>query len=570
MFRPVVFLHCLGKALCRKGLRALVGAVPFGDQLYEIAEATWEELRQRREEETLAALAETAALSPVDAAAAAGDVVRQVAADQPEQVQQNLRDYLAQVPVAVRQPLRRPADPSGKTVPNTLTLRRAEDLLPFLPVCLPRFHSGDTVPGRGDWKLVELLGVGGFAEVWKGINAHTGETAAFKFCVAHEAATALRQSAETLRNEAKLLARLRSEGKDRGFVRLMDTNLDGDTPFLVYEYVAGGNLSGLIRDWQARGGADPEEATAKLCAIAEIVAVAHSLHPPIVHRDLKPANILVERGSDGQPDLKVADFGIGGMAASRDIARTRGGAYSQVMTEASAWRGAYSLLYASPQQMRGGKADPRDDVHALGVIWWQMLTGDLNASRPSGSGWKKRLEERGMSRERIELLERCIEEETTDRLPDAGALAAALRPRPEAVASDTSARQVNGDSRRGVGTRPLVLPGIVGVIHLGICILIGLLLLKARNVGSNYVADWMSLFLFVNLVLHILAAVGSLSRQRWGASISLVAMGFWGLPLYVPIMLYSDDAMVKMVALLAFQFLVALPSLLFFRYRKLL
>jgi serine/threonine protein kinase len=437
MFRLVAFLHCLGKALCKKGLRALAGVVPLGDSLYDIAEATLEDLRRQREDEARAALAEAAAASPAEAARAADDVVRQVAADQPEQVRRTLREYLAQVPATVRQSLRRAADPSGRTVPDTLALRRAEDLLPFLPVRLPRFRCGEAVPGQPDWRLVELLGVGGFGEVWRGVNDHLGETATFKFCLDAEAAGALR-------NEAQLLRRIRDEGQHPGIVRLLDTNLGAEPPFLKYEYIADGDLSALIRQWHERpGGPSPANVEAVVRGLAGIVGFAHRLSPPVVHRDLKPANVLIAFGPDGRPRLKVTDFGIGGVAAGREIARTRGGTYSRSMTGASTWRGAYSLLYASPQQMRGGKADPRDDVHALGVIWYQMLTGDLGAGRPGGRGWKTRLQQRGVQPDRIDLLERCLEEDEQDRPRTAQEVADALRgflPRAEPAATAAAVR----------------------------------------------------------------------------------------------------------------------------------
>jgi WD40 repeat protein len=304
-------------------------------------------------------------------------------------------------------------------VPATLSLRRGADLLPFLPARLPRFHAGDAVPGQPDWALVELLGVGGFGEVWKGVNENSAATAAFKFCLDE-------QTQAALRTEADLLRRLCRDGQPPGFVRLLDTSLKSDPPFLKYEYVDGGDLSGLIRDWHESGGANAERATQVLRQVAEVVAYAHRLNPPIVHRDLKPANILLERdGPGGDVVCRVADLGIGGVAAERVIARTRTNR-SLPLEAPTACRGAYSPLYASPQQIKGELPDPRDDVHALGVIWWQMLTGDLATGRPAGGAWKKRLEQKGLSRARIDLLERCIEEEAEDRPPDAAALATAL------------------------------------------------------------------------------------------------------------------------------------------------
>jgi formylglycine-generating enzyme required for sulfatase activity len=89
--------------------------------------------------------------------------------------------------------------------------------------------------------------------------------------------------------------------------------------------------------------------------------------------------------------------------------------------------GGFTALYASPEQIRGEPADPRDDVHALGVIWLQMLTGNLGKGRPSGSGWKTPLRTRGMSEAMLELLEQCMDDDPAMRPANAGELHAALR-----------------------------------------------------------------------------------------------------------------------------------------------
>src|SRR5262249_58043838 len=79
-------------------------------------------------------------------------------------------------------------------------------------------------------------------------------------------------------------------------------------------------------------------------------------------------------------------------------------------------RGACTPLYASPQQLRGMPADPRDDIHALGVIWYQLLTGELGSGAPSGRLWASRLLERGLSDPAVDLLAACVEPRADDRL----------------------------------------------------------------------------------------------------------------------------------------------------------
>lgn len=89
-------------------------------------------------------------------------------------------------------------------------------------------------------------------------------------------------------------------------------------------------------------------------------------------------------------------------------------------------RGSCTANYASPEQINGGDPDPRDDVHALGVIWYQMLLGDLTRRAPSASGWKRKLTEgRGVPSAMIDLLESCFEE-AAERPDHAGILAERL------------------------------------------------------------------------------------------------------------------------------------------------
>ena len=129
-----------------------------------------------------------------------------------------------------------------------------------------------------------------------------------------------------LRNEVELLDRLMGTGLHPGIVRLLDTHLGAEPYCLIYEYVEGGDLTGLIQAWHRSGqGPTPSQAAELVRQLAEIIGTAHRLDPPIVHRDLKPANILVERAADASPRFKITDFGIGGLAARQVVQLSQAG-----------------------------------------------------------------------------------------------------------------------------------------------------------------------------------------------------------------------------------------------------
>jgi hypothetical protein len=121
----------------------------------------------------------------------------------------------------------------------------------------------------------------------------------------------------------------------------------------------------------------------------------------------------------------VTDFGIGGIAAAHALHSVSQGATGHNETLATALRGAHTPLYAPPQQVRGDAPDPRDDVHALGVVWFQMLTGDLSSGTPAD--WMPVLEEIGLEKELIVLLGSCVSSRAERRPADAAELAERLK-----------------------------------------------------------------------------------------------------------------------------------------------
>jgi serine/threonine protein kinase len=405
-----------------KGVLNAVGGGVGGDLLFEVvpdvAADVWNWWSSERDAgQRRADLAAVAAATPAEVRANVSIIVQEIALELNTDTKQILDIYLSLIPAQVRKSLRRPADPAGTTVAPELCPARADDLVTILPARLPRFKVGDRPLPSVDWQLDELLGIGGFGEVWRARNPLLSSVppVALKFCLDPAAA-------QYLRNEAAVLDRVMRQGRHPGIIALQHTYLSAETPCLEYELVAGGDLAGLIHEWHR---STPKPASVDISRtfreLAEVVAFAHVQGPPIVHRDLKPANVLRQLGTNGAVQLKVADFGIGGVATRQAIMQqTRG--TSRGMFLVSALRGSCTPLYASPQQLRGEAPDPRDDVYALGVIWYQMLTGDLTSGRPGGTRWHRRLSEQGMPAEMVEVLGECFEDSPDDRIADAGVL----------------------------------------------------------------------------------------------------------------------------------------------------
>ena len=413
------FLHimrCVGRAVVKNGAGALANLVPFGNALFEIAKDALEEYRKGASNSEAALRAELQAVaqaSPAEVRQVAEEVASSEARGLPEQVRQTLVSTLSRMQDSTRRSLRRPDDPSGKTVPSSLSLKSPADLLQFLPARPPRFKPGDRpLPGVG-WELEKLLGVGGFGEVWKARNARlTNITAALKFCLDPEAGAALL-------NEGANLNHVLKAGHQAGIVQLKNAYLETEPYCLEYEFIEGDDLAGAIHKSQAaRGPLPPETATRIIHRLARTVGHVHRLSPPLVHRDLKPANVLVQ-SREGKSEFLITDFGIGGVAASQALEQTRQGISGTPML--TSLQGAHTPLYASPEQKRGEPPDPRDDVHALGVIWYQLLVGDMSQAPPFD--WIAELQGLKVDGGIIDVLGRCIAGKAERRPADAAALA---------------------------------------------------------------------------------------------------------------------------------------------------
>ena len=360
----------------------------------------WFAGRSRKEAE--AAVNELAALTSVKAREQARSILLELAPGADVKNLELALDYISAVPATIDRVLvDEPTNAGGRSLPFALSLDDERSLLQLLPDDAPPFSPASELAGT-PYRLVELLGTGGFGAVYRASSPTLQHLPlAIKFCLD-------RSLLHTLNQERSNLERLmRAEGQGAAHVvRLYGYDLDHPTPYLVYEYVAGGDLTRHLAVRRAALGKNPDasEVLGWIVQIADGLAFAH--RAGLVHRDLKPANVLV----DGTR-LKLADFGIGGVAASRIVARSRIGAstmdYLSLADQASLFRGAGTPLYMSPEQRKGASPDPRHDLYALGVVWYQLLTGDV--SRELHHGWAKELTVRfGVPPSHVGLIERCV------------------------------------------------------------------------------------------------------------------------------------------------------------------
>jgi serine/threonine-protein kinase len=198
----------------------------------------------------------------------------------------------------------------------------------------------------GEYRLVDFLGAGGMGEVYRGVHPKIGRVVAIKVLTARTD----RGLSERFVNEARIQSRLRH----RGVAALYDFAEVAGCPCIVMEYVAGQTLDEYVG---ARGRLAPREALSIFEQVVEAVSYVHQ--NAIIHRDIKSNNIKV--GADGA--AKLLDFGI----AKGDT--------SPNLTLAGDVIG--TLNYLSPEQLKGRPADARCDIWALGILLYEMVTGEF-------------------------------------------------------------------------------------------------------------------------------------------------------------------------------------------------
>ena len=212
------------------------------------------------------------------------------------------------------------------------------------------------------YRIVKPLGSGGMADVYLAHDDVLDRDVALKVMSARYASD--EEFVERFKREAQSAAAL----SHPNIVSIFDRGEAEDgTYYIAMEYLPGGTLKDRILK---RGALPPRTAAAVALQIAEALCAAHERD--VVHRDIKPHNILIT----GTGDVKVTDFGIARAASSSTMTRT-----GHILGTAH---------YISPEQAMGEPVGPASDLYSLGIVLYEMLTGELpfDADTPLGIAMK--------------------------------------------------------------------------------------------------------------------------------------------------------------------------------------
>jgi len=200
----------------------------------------------------------------------------------------------------------------------------------------------------GRYKLEAKLGSGGMSTVYLARDRTLDRQVAVK--VMHREMSEQADQLQRFRQEARAVAKL----SHPNVVAVIDAGEDGGHPYIVFEYVQGETLKQRIN---RVGALEAQEALAYAIEIARGLTVAHARN--MVHRDIKPQNVLI----DAEGRAKLTDFGI-----SRQLEQDGMTATGRVLGTTD---------YVSPEQAMGHAVDQRSDIYSLGVVLYEMLTGQV-------------------------------------------------------------------------------------------------------------------------------------------------------------------------------------------------
>jgi serine/threonine-protein kinase len=325
---------------------------------------------------------------------------------------------------------------------------------------------GETIAER--YELEEVVGHGGMSRVYKAHDSLLERNVALK--VLHQQYNEDEDFVERFKREARSVAQLQHPN----IVTVIDRGEENGRQYIVFEYVDGENLKELV---VRKGRLDVRAALEIALEIARGLAFAHE--HGLVHRDVKPQNVLL----NGDGRAKVTDFGI---ARSLDV--------ESGMTQTGAILGTSN--YIAPEQASGQPVDAQTDVYSLGIVLYEMLTGELpfpgesfvavamkHIQEPSPNV----LDVRGDVPLRVaEMIDRALEKDPEQRHPTMAAFAAEIeenlaeldRGEDGAVTMVVPAarRMQQQRPRKPVSRLPLLI-GLLGALSIA-AVVVGLLTLR--------------------------------------------------------------------------------------------
>lgn len=418
MARLKTLFECIARSLCDSGWALTSRPGPIADALPSIIRLVHRSAQTCLPENQLRdAWREAASAPQATVDLEIQDAISAVVGGRSDINRAALTAFLEIVQPSARQALRRPGDPTGVSVPEELRLEKPEDWLIFLPERLTRFQVDEKLASYDNWLLHELRGFGPYSNAWMagGESDSVSEPALLKFIRDPRAAM------DFARFEAhfRRVLDLKPIG---GLVPLRTVYLLADPPCLHYSFVHSYDVGGLIRDWRWRNERPkPDQASVIIKRVARVAGHLHALGPPVVHRGLKPSNLLIHPTAEGKVTVWVSDIGWGEISASLAMERTE-----QVDAMRQARRGSLATRYASPQQLAGEPPDPRDDVYAMGAIWYQLLKRDATAVVPDHFEWVHEFRKYGLSDGHVHLLAACLDPDRDARPANGFTLAAQI------------------------------------------------------------------------------------------------------------------------------------------------
>lgn len=207
-------------------------------------------------------------------------------------------------------------------------------------------NIGEVFDGR--YKINRTIGVGGMAIVYEATDLMTSKRVALKML--KDSISDNTQALRRFINESKAVAMLNHPN----IVKILDVSVKTEHKFIVMEHIKGITLREYMNK---KGKLGWRESTAFISQI--LLALDHAHMKGVIHRDIKPQNIMVMEGGT----IKVADFGIAKIPNAETV----------TMVD----HAVGTIYYISPEQAKGKKIDARSDLYSLGVMFYEMVTGEL-------------------------------------------------------------------------------------------------------------------------------------------------------------------------------------------------